>query len=728
MAAFPQPAAPSLLSRLWAQEQASSGLRVGTALAVMVAVCWQQNRLALVPTLLLGILAAALAETDDNWLGRLKAVALMLACFATAAAGTLWLFPHPLPFALALAVSTFALTLLGALGERYATIANATVTLALYTMIGADQHDHGGGLRDWHGAALLLAGATWYGLLSVLWAAVFANRPVRERLAVLFVELGRFLRLKADLFEPLRQVDEQAQRLALARQNARVVAALNAAMDAILSRFGRSGRPGVQSGLYFRLYYLAQDFHERASSSHYPYQALAQAFFHSDVLYRCGRLLAQQGKACMVLGQAISLRQPFVYGQETAQAMTDLDESLQFLRARGDPGQQRLLGSLELLARNLHSIERQLCEAVDPDATLDGIDTRLRDQQPHTLGEMASRIGQQLTPRSVLFRHGLRLATAMVASYAVMPALHSANGFWIMVTASVVCRPTFGATRLRLVERIAGTLVGLGLTWALMQLFPSRELQLLIALAATLVFFVTRNGRYVAAAGAITVMALLCINLIGDGFVLLLPRLVDTLVGCAIAAAVSFLVLPDWQGRNLHRVAAAVLEACAHYLDLALAFHREGGGDDLAYRVARRDMHNADAALSAALANMARDPPRQRRNLDAGFRFLALSNTVLGYLSALGAHRGERADDATAAAIAEAGDCLRRTLEDLAQALAGHQPLPAGNPPAEIALAERLEAAAGQADKPPLMNTQLALLLRLLPRLREAAAAVTAGT
>ncbi|NEK65846.1 MAG: TIGR01666 family membrane protein, partial [Xanthomonas perforans] len=81
-------------------------------------------------------------------------------------------------------------------------------------------------------------------------------------------------KLKADLFEPVRQSDLHARRLALAEQNAKVVGALNAAKTAIMSRFGRSGRPGVQSGLYFRLYYMAQEFHERASSSHYPYEAL----------------------------------------------------------------------------------------------------------------------------------------------------------------------------------------------------------------------------------------------------------------------------------------------------------------------------------------------------------------------------------------------------------------------------------------------------------------------
>jgi hypothetical protein len=52
----------------------------------------------------------------------------------------------------------------------------------------------------------------------------------------------------------------------------------------------------------------------------------------------------------------------------------------------------------------------------------------------------------------------------------------------------------------------------------------------------------------------ITLLVLLCFNLLGEGFEVALPRIFDTLIGCAIAwAAVSF-IWPDWKFRNLPRV------------------------------------------------------------------------------------------------------------------------------------------------------------------------------
>ncbi len=715
----------SRLARLWAHEKSSYGLRVFIALACAIGFGWGTGHVGAVPGLFLGIIASAIAETDDNWWGRIKSVLLSLLCFSIAGTAVLVLFPYPFAFAAGLALTAFGLTLLGALGERYGSIGQATVTLALYTMIALDQLANP---RDgWNEVAHLLAGATGYGLLSILWTALFANRPVREALARLYAELGRYLQLKAEMFEPVREADHQARQLALAEQNRQVVAALNAAKNAILARFGRSGRPGVQSGTYLRLYYMAQDFHERASSSHYPYQALAAAFFHSDVLYRCHRVLSLQAQACHALGEAVRLRAPFDYGQRPQRAMEDLDGALAWLEGQRNPQWTALLGSLRLLARNLHAIARQLQHVDHGEASLDGVDTRLRDSNPRTLREMGVRLRQQLSPTSVLFRHGVRIATALVVGYALIQLLDLRNGYWVLLTAVFVCRPHFGATKRRLVQRIAGTLVGLGATWALLQVFPGTEAQLLLALAAALLFFICRHDRYVAATAGITVMALTCFNLLGDGFVLIWPRLLDTLLGCAIAAAASFAILPDWQGRRLHQVMATVVARCARYLEEVLGQYRTGMRDDLPYRIARRDMHNADAALSTALGNMLREPGYLRRNLEAGFRFLALSNTLLGHLSTLGAHRevvdGYDADTL----LGQGGLRLQQALQQIADALAARQPLQALDESSDAALAKALQQPVADGDsRLQLIHTQLSLMLQLLPRLREAANAAMA--
>jgi len=709
------------LRRLWALDKFSYSVRVFIALTGTMALCWYQNEMGLLIPLFLGIIASALAETDDSWQGRLNALAVTLVCFSVAAFSVELLFPYPYIFVVALALASFGLTMLGALGERYGAIASATLILSVYTMIGVDQR--GGAVTDfWHEPVLLVAGAAWYGLLSVLWQALFSNQPVQQSLARLFRELGFYLKLKSSLFEPIRQMDVEARRLELAQQNGRVVAALNAAKEIILHRVG-NGRPGSKVSRYLKLYFLAQDIHERASSSHYPYNALAEAFFHSDVLFRCQRLLRQQGKACRALAESIQMRQPFVYDDSFAEALSDLHASLEHLRIQSNPAWRGLLRSLRALAANLGTLDRLLSDASNPDALADATDSSLLDRSPRNLKDVWTRLRTQLTPTSLLFRHALRLPLALTVGYGMVHLIHPSQGYWIILTTLFVCQPNYGATRRKLGQRILGTAIGLTLAWALFDLFPNPLVQSSFAIAAGVVFFINRTTRYTLATAAITLMVLFCFNQVGDGYGLFLPRLLDTLLGGLIAGLAVLLFLPDWQGRSLNKVLANTLTCNSIYLRQIMQQYAAGKTDDLAYRLARRNAHNADAALSTTLANMLMEPGHFRKEADVGFRFLVLSHTLLSYLSGLGAHREiQLPADVREQLISGAGVSLATSIDEIAQGLASKSPI-AIQSDEEEALAAGLEQMPDEIDEGQrLVQTQLGLICRQLGPLRTLAA------
>lgn len=716
---MPQPSLSQFLRRLWALEKFGYSLRVLIAMAGSMGLSWYLGQPTLIIPLFLGIIASALAETDDSWLGRLNALLVTLLCFSIAAVAVELLFPYPWLFVAGLALSTFALVMLGALGERYGAIAQATLILAIYSMIAADQRD--GALQHlWRDPMLLVAGAAWYGLLSVGWNALFAHQPVQQSLARLYRELGLYFRYKAALFEPVRQLDVEQRRLELAQQNGRVVSALNAAKETLLNRLG-NGRGGGKINHYLKLYFLAQDLHERVSSSHYPYQALAEAFYHSDVLFRCQRLLRLQASACVDLGEAIQMRQVFRYSEANGQALEDLQASLEHLREQNNPAWRGLLRSLRALSGNLSTLQRQLASASDP-GTLEGEqDSSLLDRQPQSLREAFNRIRLQLTPTSLLFRHALRMTIALVCGYAVLHAIHPEQGYWVLLTTVFVCQPNYGATRIKLVQRISGTLLGLIAGWALFDLFPSQPIQALFAVVAGVVFFATRSTRYTLATAAITLMVLFCFNQVGDGYGLIWPRLFDTLLGSLIAAAAVFLILPDWQGRRLNQVVANTLSCNSDYLRQIMRQYDSGKRDDLAYRLARRNAHNADAALSTTLSNMLLEPGHFRKDAETGFRFLILSHTLLNYLSGLGAHRESLPDDASDALLERAAQQLATSLDDLAIALAQNKPVAIYSEDEE-ALAQQLEQTPDEMDDAHrLVQTQLGLICRQLAPLRSMA-------
>jgi YccS/YhfK family integral membrane protein len=707
--------------RLWALDKFSYSVRVFIALTGSMALCWYQNEMSLVIPLFLGIIASALSETDDSWQGRLNALAVTLVCFSIAALSVELLFPYPVVFICAFALAAFCLTMLGALGERYGAIAYATLILSVYTMIGVDQR--GGEVTDfWHEPMLLVAGAAWYGLLSVVWQMLFSNQPVQQALARLFRELGLYLKLKSELFEPIRTLDVEARRLELAKQNGKVVAALNVTKEIILNRVV-SGRPGSKVSRYLKLYFLAQDIHERASSSHYPYNSLAEAFFHSDVLFRCQRLLRQQGNACRDLSVSIQLRQPFIYDDSFAHALEDLRASLEHLRIQSNPAWRGLLRSLRALANNLATLDRLLSDASNPDALADATDSSLLDRSPRNFKDVWTRLRLQLTPTSLLFRHALRLPLALVIGYITLHLIHPSQGYWIILTTVFVCQPSYGATRRKLGQRIIGTAIGLTAGWILFDLITTPVLQSMCAVLAGVVFFVNRTTRYTLSTAAITVMILFCFNQVGNGYGLFLPRLMDTLIGSLIAGLAVFLFLPDWQGRRLNKVLANTLSCNSIYLRQIMQQYAKGKSDDLAYRLARRNAHNADAALSTTLANMLMEPGHFRKEADVGFRFLVLSHTLLSYLSGLGAHRETQLPDEVREQLIEgAGANLAASIDEIAQSLAMREPV-AVQSDAEEALAADLEQMPEEIDEGQrLVQTQLALICRQLGPLRTLAA------
>ncbi|RXE46503.1 YccS family putative transporter [Chromohalobacter israelensis] len=714
------------LRRLWTLEPFAYSLRVFIALAGAMATCWYLDDMGKLIPLFLGIIASALAETDDTWQGRLQALLVTLVCFGVAALSVELTFAHPLAFAVGLGVSSFALTMLGAVGQRYATIATATLILAIYTMISLEQRG-GVALGElWREPLLLVGGAAWYGAISVVWCALFSRHPLKLSLAQVFRELGVYLSLKSALFEPLRGLDIEQRRLALARQNGRVVAALNQSKEMIFRRL-EGQRGGRKLNRYLRLYFIAQDIHERASSSHYPYGELAEAFFHHDILFRAQRLLDQQGRTCKALSRALLLDRPFDHGQ-SAQALEDLNASLAHLRAQQRDEWRDLLRSLAALADNLATLEDKLASADNPDARADNEDSSLFDRSPRGLGDIADRLRSHLTLSSPVFRHALRLSVTLLAGYGVLHWIHPTQGYWILLTSVFVCRPNFGATRRFLRQRIQGTVLGLIAGWALITLFPAEPIQALIAVAAGVAFFATRARHYTLATAAITLMVLCCFNQVGDGFGLIWPRLFDTLLGAAIAGLAVLVILPDWQGRGLHRQAATTLEASAAYLRAILAQYAQGKRDDLAYRLARRNAHNADATLSTSLGNVLLEPGHFRKDADLGLRFLVQSHTLLGYLSALGAHRGAAgAAGANDAAVMAAGEEVADTLEHLARQLAARATV-AVPEAALMSHARALEAAAAEeaGDERRLLQTQLALVSRQLVAVGESAERLSA--
>ncbi|SXF07747.1 efflux (PET) family inner membrane protein YccS [Klebsiella variicola] len=679
---------------------------------IFIALCgttlfpWWIGEVKLTIPLTLGVVAAALTDLDDRLTGRLRNLAITLVCFFIASASVELLFPWPPLFALGLTVSTIGFILLGGLGQRYATIAFGALLIAIYTMLGVTLYDH------WYLQPLfLLAGAVWYNLLTLSGHLIFPIRPLQDNLARSYEQLARYLELKSRLFDPDLEDESQAPLYDLALANGQLVATLNQTKVSLLTRLrGDRGQRGTRRTLQY--YFVAQDIHERASSSHIQYQTLRDQFRYSDVMFRFQRMLSMQAQACQKLSRAILLREPYQHDAHFERAFMHLDAALDRVRASGASDEQ--INALGFLLNNLRAIDAQLATIESVQTTVpagSSTETLLADDRLGGLNDIWLRLRRNMSPESALFRHAVRMSLVLCAGYAFIQFTGLQHGYWILLTSLFVCQPNYNATRHRLALRIIGTLVGVAIGLPVLLLVPSIEGQLVLIVLTGVLFFAFRNVQYAHATMFITLLVLLCFNLLGEGFEVALPRIIDTLIGCAIAwAAVSF-IWPDWKFRNLPRVLDRAMNANCRYLDAILEQYHQGRDNRLAYRVARRDAYNRDAELASVVSNLSTEPRADGAQRETAFRLLCLNHTFTSYISALGAHREKLSTPDILALLDDAvcyvDDALHHTPADEHRVQKSL-----------TSLQSRIQHLEPRADsKEPLVLQQIGLLLALLPEI-----------
>ncbi|RJX75463.1 TIGR01666 family membrane protein [Vibrio sinensis] len=642
----------------WANKTFNYSLLILVTLLGVVIPAWHYDLNTQIIPLILGIIAAALAESDDNFTGRLKSVVLTLICFGIAALSIEILFNQPIWFALGLFVSTFVFIMLGAIGPRYASIAFGSLLIAIYTMLGAHESQN-----IWYQPLMLLAGASWYSVVSMFWHMLWPMQPVQQSLANVFLQLANYLDAKSELFHPVSNLVPQPYRIKEATLNASTVSALNACKATLLSR-SRRGHVDGASDRFLNIYFLAQDIHERASSSHYRYQELAQHFGRYDVLFRFKYVLESQAKSCRDIANSIRLGKAFQNNNDSILALDELQNSIENLQQQNNPAWRSLLSQLGYLFNNLATVEKQLDNVNNPDTNRleEGM---LDDTDAHSLKMMWLRVKSNLNKDSMLFRHAIRMSVALTVGYAFIQLLDIERGYWILLTTLFVCQPNYSATKQKIAARIAGTLVGLFVGIPLLTFFPSPESQLVFIVIAGVAFFVFRLANYGYATGFITLLVLFCFNQLGEGFAVILPRFIDTIVGCLLSVAAVSFILPDWQSKRLHKVMAEAIRSNRDYLAQIIGQYRLGKKDNLSYRIARRSAHNQDANLTAAVSAMLVEPGKYHSATDESFRLLTLNHALLSYISALGAHRTRIEDEETHLLVLETHRVIHHHLDVL---------------------------------------------------------------
>lgn len=599
------------------------------------------HQLLIVPVTL-GAIAAALTDFDDRLSIRLRNLLYVCILFFSVSSILEFLAPYKLLFILYLSLSSALLILMGALGQRYAAISFGTILLSIYTMFGLGEY------QAWYQQpSYFVLGAIWYGLSSMLFYLLKPTQAVQDNLAQSFQQLSTLLQAKARLFDPDNIDNVETLLFDVSQQNAQVVQRLNHCKASLLTRL-KASRANQKTIYWLNLYFLAQDIHEQATSNYLHYENLHHNFSRTDLIFRIQKNIRLQANSCQKLAECILQQQAFEMDSTHASALQYLEDSMHHWIL--DHPHNIEVKNLSLVLRNLRNVQEQFSNlAIEQDHyqqhySVHQDNLNLLDDDIHGIPDLWLKLRQHLTPQSALFRHAVRIAFVFAVGYAISLLPFAKHGYWILLTSLFVCQISYFATKSRLKLRTLGTLLGVILGVPLLYFVPSIEGQLILTILSGVAFFYLRSQKYAIATLMATLMVLLIFNLKGAGYDIILPRIIDTLLGCFIAWFAVNTIWPDWNFRNISKNILNSSQATLDYFTAIVEQYQQGKNNSMAYRKARRLAHDAQIELSSMISSLSAEPQPNPELIQHAFRYLVYSHSQLSYIAALGSHREQVQD------------------------------------------------------------------------------------
>ncbi|MCH5672505.1 FUSC family protein [Streptomyces gilvus] len=261
-------------------------------------------------------------------------------------------------------------------------------------------------------------------------------------------------------------------------------------------------------------------------------------------------------------------------------------------------------------ARAVDHALRHAAEVVSvPDVDPRGIDDRLG--RPAALSVRTARAARNVTLSANSWRYGLRLALCIGLAQVLVSTVAVPRSYWVALTITFVLKPDFGSVFSRALLRALGTVAGLVIAAAVLSEVPRGwwDVPVLLVLAPLIPALTPRGYGYQTA--AITPVILLLSDVLNhQGTALLLPRLVDSLIGCGIALVAGYLLWPEsWHTRVGDRLADAVADT-ARYVEAAFGDGTEPAARARMRRRLYRDLSVVRTEFQRALTE---PPPTGRR-------------------------------------------------------------------------------------------------------------------
>lgn len=335
-------------------------------------------------------------------------------------------------------------------------------------------------------------------------------------------------------------------------------------------------------------------------------------------------------------------------------------------------------------------------------------------EEPEDVSSPFATFRAVLAPDSVILRYALRVAVVTTVAVALAQLMHVKRGYWMTITAIVILQPYAGVTTTRALQRVIGTVLGAILTAALGALFhdPRAILVLSFLFAAACVALLPVN--YAAFSVFLTPTFVLLAEASAGDWHLAATRVVNTLLGGALALAGSSLLWPSPEWSRLPGYMTAALRANRDYLRNVVELY-DDRSEQAGARIREARRHTGLASVNAeeSFQRLLGEYHGAAGELSPLLTFLTYSRRLTASIAALAMTR-HTSPGASSSLLAEFLGTATTVIDDLASSVTD------GRPPAPLPriVVTRTGDTAGEA--PPIVRARVDRLARQLRLLHDA--------
>lgn len=524
--------------------------------------------------------------------------------FAGSSLAVQLLLAEDLPLPLIFIMLTLLLGVTAEISALHGRLLPASLIAAIFTLSLA------GNMPVWEPLLIYTLGTLWYGLFNWFWFWMWREQPLRESLSLLYRQLADYCEAKYSLLTQHADPEKALPPL-LARQQK--------AVDMISQCY--------------------QQLHMLAANQHNDYKRLLRVFQVALDLQEHISVSLHQPEEVQKLVEQTHAEQVIRWNAQTVAArLRVLADDILYHRYPTRFTMEKQIGALEKIARqHPDNPVGQFCAW-----HFSRIARVLRTQRPLYIRDLMAEkqrrlpllpaLKSYLSLKSAALRNAARISVMLSIASLMGSALHLPKPYWIMMTIMFVTQNGYGATRVRIVHRAAGTLAGLVIAGITLHFHVPLGFTLTAMLLITLVSYLIIRKSYGWAMVGFTITAVYSLQLLtlnGEEFIV--ARLIDTLIGCLIAFGGMVWLWPQWQSGLLRQNAHDALETDQQAIRLILSDDPQP--TPLAWQ--RMRVNQAHNALFNSLNQAMQEPGFNTRYLEDMKLWVTHSQFIVEHINAM---------------------------------------------------------------------------------------------